>query len=249
MIRIVLLMVCSSYLPLNASWLDNRMEGWAWYEDRKENDSKEEERVEEKQAPVKSAKERLDEVKRDLDEKLALAVLEPTPENVYAYQLAQQKWLKNSEHFSEVWTYLVLNHPELNPTIEHPISQYGNKVMKALDAEKKENMIKAVAEKYGVFFFYEGNNKVSQAVVPTVEYLESHYGFKVIAVSADGYHIEKLKNKRTDTGIIKNLNITVYPSLYLVNPVDGKFLPISAGIQSFDQIESNIITQHLREKK
>lgn len=41
-------------------------------------------------------------------------MLEPTPENVYAYIALQRQWINQASYFSSAWQKVMLEHPELS---------------------------------------------------------------------------------------------------------------------------------------
>jgi len=83
-VHLLLVMFCIH--PLFADWQDRKAEGWAWYEDRKEEQCQEKER---EQSLTESAQ--IQEIRRELKEKLSKALLNPTNENVLAYMQEQKK--------------------------------------------------------------------------------------------------------------------------------------------------------------
>ena len=165
-----------SSLPLqnlSGGWLERKAEGWFWYEDR-EKKQKVEEQLEpptplltslpasSAQIPL-TATEEMALIRKDLEERLNKAMLDPTEENVIAYMHMQQHWIHQSAQFSQVWLRNLLNAPELDSRLHDPVTQYGVQVQKQILREQREERIRDLAKTYGLFFFYEGNNKVSQA--------------------------------------------------------------------------------------
>src|SRR5215203_3627501 len=90
------------FAPLNGSWLERKAEGWAWYEE-----AEQEEETPEVLEPVNSppailpltSAEELAQVKKDLEEKLAAAILNPTEENLTRYMSEQKRWIEKSAQF------------------------------------------------------------------------------------------------------------------------------------------------------
>lgn len=228
---------------LNATnWLDRKAEGWAWYEDREVVET--EENKEESLITHKKAKEYLKEVREELEEKLAQSVVDPTHENVRAYMELQQKWINQSAYFSQAWSQVLLENPKLDSTIENPVSQYGIQIKKKIEREKRKKLISTIAKKTGLFFFYEGSNTMSQAMSQVVSRLEKDYNWSVITISVDKIILSDRPQSRFDNGITTKMGVTVYPSLYLVSPVDATVTPIAYGFLTTDQIENNIENQH-----
>lgn len=229
-------------LFINAThWLDRKAEGWAWYEDKK---IVEPEEKGEALATPKTAKEHLKKIKEELEEKLAISVINPTQENVKAYMELQQKWINQSAHFSQAWTQVLLGNPNLDSTIENPVSQYGIQIKKRMEQEKRKKLIESIAKKTGLFFFYEGGNPMSQAMSQVVSRFEKEYNWSTISISVDTIILPDRPQSRLDNGIATKMGVTLYPSLYLVSPVDATITPIAYGFLPMDQVENNIENQH-----
>lgn len=234
--------------PLTAGWLERKAEGWAWYEDKiKKIEVVEEEKPDQ---PV-SAQEQLAEVKKVLEEKLADAILNPSDESIAAYMREQQKWINQSARFSETWTKLLLKHPDLDLTIQNPVSQYGIQLKKSIDAEELTQKIAELAKDHGLFFFYQGESKISQALAKVIGYFSKRHGWEVIPISKDGVFLEDFPNSKMNNGIIERFDIQALPSIFIVNPEEKTAIPIAYGLVSVDQIEENILRQfkYLEEKR
>jgi conjugal transfer pilus assembly protein TraF len=235
-----LAMVCLQaiyfYGSLEAGWIDRKAEGWAWYEER--------EPIEEEVKPVKSASVQISEAKQLLEERLAEAMIDPTEQKVKAYMLEQKKWLHKSTSFAHMWGKVLLNDPELDPTAtSHPVSQYGIQLQKEIDDGNRRRMIKDLAQKHGLFFFYEGHSKISQGLAKVVKYFSEKYSWKVVAISVDGVLLDGFEEARVDNGISKQIGIAVFPALFVINPQEKSATPVAYGFVSLDQIEENILLQ------
>jgi conjugal transfer pilus assembly protein TraF len=222
------------FASTNDFWKDRHAEGWAWYEEQKEELSP--------TSPLKkNPTEQLAGIKKDLEEKLAKALIEPSEENLEAYIQAQKYWIDRSAEFSRLWAKVVLKNPELDETIQHPVSQYGIQVEQEILREKKYALIRSLASSHGLFFFYEGKNKASQAFAYIVKEFMKKHAWDALAISMDGTLIEGFPNSRQDTRVAEKLGIGTFPSLVLVNPKTNQMYPIAFGMISLDQIENNIL--------
>lgn len=223
---------------LEASWLDRKAEGWAWYED------KEKPAIEtEKQEMQKTSQEQLAEAKKLLEEKLADAMIDPTNENLMSYMLEQKKWLQQSAKFAHVWEKVLLQNPELDPTIAHPVTHYGIQLKKEIDNENNRQFITKLSEENGLFFFYEGNSKMSQALAMVIKKFSEKYNWSVIAISVDGNTLNEFKNSKVDNGVSKKFGVSVFPALFVVDPKEQTATPVAYGFASLDQIENKILLQ------
>ena len=237
--KILFLLFFVSYNPfLFSGWLDRKAEGWAWYEDLEKK-----EKPEEKQRILSPAEE-LSNAKKELEEKLAAAVLHPSEENVLNFMAEQKRLIEQSEAFSKIWTKILLKYPTMDGTItNYPVSQYGIQVRREIDKENKEQLIKLLAKEHGLFFFYEGKKKTSQAFSLVVKEFAKRYQWEVLAISMDNVFLEGFSNNKLENGMTKTLNINTFPSLFVINPNTNETVPIAFGLSTLDQIENNIVMQ------
>jgi len=220
--------------PLSAGWLSRKCEGWAWYEQKVNKES--EERIEEEA--------NIENIRHDLEAKLAEAVIHPNEENVLAFMSEQKKWIEKSGRFAQLWAKLLLLHPELDLTATTtPTSQYGIQVQKAALQEGKEEMIRGLKKDHGLMFFYEGNSPISQAFAFVVHQFIEKYGWNAIAVSVDHQPLPGFSENREDNGISQTFGVEVFPALYIVDPANQEVTPISFGMVSLEQIETNVFHQ------
>lgn len=242
LLNILLNLFCIIYLcnhNLFAGWHDRKAEGWAWYEEKKQTQQEEVK----KEKPLNST-EQIDQVRKNLEAKLAAAVLEPTPENIKSYMEEQQKWIERSSHFAQIWAQVLLNHPHLDYTATHiPVSQYGLRVYKQNLQEEKERLITSLVNDYGLFFFYEGKNEASAIFGRIVRDFSEKYGWKTIAISVDSIEIKGFTSRKKNNGLVQTLGIDLVPALYLIDPKKDIAVPVSFGLVAMDQIEDNIALQ------
>lgn len=231
------------FFHMEAAWVDRKAEGWAWYED-KEPEKKQEVEVIEIPPPIMTASEQLEESKKNLQEKLAKALLEPSTENVKDYIQEQQIATERATEFSNSWAKVLLSHPNLDFTAkENAISSYGAQVQKQVLKQEKELLISNISRENGLFFIYKGEGAESRAFAVVVNILVRKYGFEVLGISVDGTLIDGFKNNNVDNGIVENLGVEIFPALLVVNPKTETVTPVSFGMRALDQVEENIFMQ------
>ena len=237
---------------LQAGWLNRKAEGWFWYEDREKN--LEEPEIEKPilVAPVSTpasipqltATEEMASIRKELEERLNRAMLEPSEKNVLAYMQMQQQWIAQSSQFSQTWVKNILNHPNLDSRLtDGPITQYGVQIQKQILREEKEERIRSLVNSHGLFFFYEGNSKISQAFSFVAKEFAKKYGWQIFSISCDGIFIAGFDHNQVDQGMTQRLGIEHFPSLYLIEPKKQVVFPIAFGLSSVDQIEENVVIQ------
>lgn len=216
-------------------------EGWWWYEDFYKEEKKQEpetkaspEEPEQKQAftpkPLKeyTYDELLymhpDEFSKLYDYYLKKAVQRPTEENVYEFYNLMDVARKKALLFSYYAGYVWQKYPELSTERDIPIVGPG--------IDQKRDLIRKELQKY----------KAKNA---------SEYGYLVFVKPGCGYCDTQLKILRyaeTDGVPIKIINVDenplaaerfaveVTPTIIVVDQKTGKYMPISAGVISLDEI-------------
>jgi len=229
---------------LNANdWHERKAEGWVWFEEEKKSDKDQPIREKSYQEGRDPEKE-LDAFKRDFERKLKIATWDPTPENVLAFQKMQFIALEKSVEFGRVWQQNLLANPYLDSTIHSlPSSQYGNEIQKHIYQQEKEAFLRSLAKEHGLLFFYQGLKLTSQASAEIIRNFANKYDFKLYGVAVDETIIAEIENQASAKNLIEQFNISIFPSLYIVDPENNRLYPIAYGMVSQDKIEENILLQ------
>ena len=103
----------------------DRTLGWHFYCDPAELSQPAEPRERDAVPPPAgpSATAEIERMRQQLEETRAVAILEPTPENVAAYLYLQQDSLHRASTFSDVFRRVVWSTPELDYTLNIPITE------------------------------------------------------------------------------------------------------------------------------
>jgi type-F conjugative transfer system pilin assembly thiol-disulfide isomerase TrbB len=78
----------------------------------------------------------------------------------------------------------------------------------------------ALSKQQGFFFFYSSSCPHCQRFAPTLKRISQQYGFSVVAISVDGGFLSSFPDAVMDEGQTKIFQVSVFPSLFLVNPKD-----------------------------
>ena len=220
---------------LSASWHDCKARGWSWYE---------EELDEELEEPVyQSPSKVLEKEKGILEEKMARALLDPSPQNVSQYIEEQNKWVNQSSLFANAWMKALLEHPEYDPRVQNPISQYGSQIRKELQRKEKELLLESLAKTHGIFFFFEGASPYSQAMSKVLKVFSMRYGWEIFPVSIDGQGTQDFLTPEINNGMAESLQIQQLPAVFAANPISKELIPLSFGLTSLDVLERNVQMQ------
>lgn len=218
--------------------------GWHWYEAPPvlEEKKKQEFKESKKDGPVAllTPSQRLQKFKKTLQARLDAAIVMPTSKNVKAYMAMQQVMMERAELFSQRWMEVLYKSPSLDYTAVHPVTQVGIHASAYKEKQEIEKQIKALARSHGLFFFFKAGCSYCHAFAPIVKSFSQKYGWKVLAISADGSSLPEFPDAVQDNGAAERLGVTLYPTLLAVSPQTEAVIPLSYGISSHDQIEHRL---------
>ena len=170
-----------------------------------------------------------------VQEAKAKAILYPTEENMRTYLILQNFVMNQANIFAYMWKKTQLDYPELDYSILHPVQNSAQHVLYAEIRKKEEMAIKAFSEKYGLLFFYRGNNPLDQELAPTIESFTRENNISLIPVSIDGKRLEVFTNltmSQIDNGQAGTLGVRHFPALILVDPKNQRVQPLHYGFIS-----------------
>lgn len=192
--------------------------------------------------PSPSATIQLAEITRRLDELKARAVLEPTEANVAAYIRFQREQLDRASTFSDVWQRAVWQNPELDYTLQRPVSTLGKRVWLDNRKDEQERVLRQLSARYGIFYFYAQSCSACEVFAPILKALSERSGFDVVAVSMDGGPNRIFPNYVVDSGQHARMGLAsrATPALVLYDTLSRRPIPIGTGILSQDEITQRI---------
>jgi len=229
-------------VKLQACFFNKRAEGWHWYEDREQD--KKEEPLKQNQPSLSPSShtptEKIEAQRKALEQKLHVAILEPTRENITSYLLAQRALMDQSQRFSEEWKKVVMAIPALDETLIHPVDQNARRIYYDERNKDLSQRIKALARDYGLFFFFRENCPYCHSFAPIVKRFSQKYGWSVLAISMDGGILPEFFEAKRDNGISKLLQVSHVPALIAFHPKTKQLIPLAYGMVSESEIEARI---------
>ncbi|HGJ5879476.1 MAG TPA: type-F conjugative transfer system pilin assembly protein TraF [Arsenophonus nasoniae] len=216
--------------------------GWHWYNEP----APQQETLEAPSSPQKtlSAVETMQKIKALGDELRNAAVLDPkSPEKVARWIAFQNYWSDNASQFSATWQKVLLLKPELDYNNRH--SHYNATATLSYANERKAQTaaIKAVNERYGVFFFYRGNAPLDNKLAQVVREFAQQYQMAVMPISVDGVITPELPNSQKDRGQAAKMQIRYFPALFLVDPSTCSYHPLAYGFISQDDLAKRLLNR------
>ena len=223
-----------------AGFFNEHSRGWHWYDDPVvEEEPKEKTPEKTPENKSQTAVVIIENIKKDLQEKLSEALLNPSAENIKAYIILQEKLSKQSELFAETWKKTIYQNPELDFSLKKPVNQMARHVY--LDQEKimKKQLIRSLSKEYGLFFFASSNCAYCHTFAPIVKAFANEYGWSVLAISADGSPVPEFEDYETNNGAFP---LKALPALLAIHPQTGEVIPIAYGLTSIEEMENRIVT-------
>lgn len=223
-----------------ANFFLERERGWFWYEPIPAPPEKTKEPKEKHGKSTPSLREDPQAVLRAYQKRLedarALAVMDPTPENVRAYMVLQYEAMERAGRFADAWRRVVWTTPELDTTLSHPVSHVAQLAKRQIKRGERDQLMSMVAKTDGLFFFFKESCPYCQVQAPILRNFAARYGISIIPISLDGGTLPEFPNPRRDIGWAEALGVSVTPALFMVNPRTRQIVPLGYGVLTEDEI-------------
>lgn len=183
-------------------------------------------------------------IKAELPRYLALAIDEPSPENIRAYYYLQRVMMDKAERFATTAQTVVMGDPVLDESNRYPTASFGAQRQKWENAKARNELVSRLAETTGLFFFFGGDCPACGQQAYVLKELEKTRGIKTKAVSVDGTEIDErfFTEVLADTGQAASLGVTRTPAIVVINPERGIVHPIAQGhLLSADDIQDRML--------
>ena len=212
--------------------------GWHWYNEIYEAKEKQ---VNEKPIKKQTAEEEMIKLRETVREAKSKAILYPTEENVSDYITLQNLVAKKAAVFSSMWQKVLLDFPELSYAVLHPTENNAQHVLYEQDRQRENQAIAVYREKYGLFFFYRGDNLLDQELAPTIAAFSKENQISLIPIAIDGKILPSFVDGVIDKGQAKKLGIKYFPALILVDPKSQAVQPLNYGFISLDELRHRFL--------
>ena len=104
------------------------------------------------QSSPSSARERILEMRRQLEEARASAILDPSPDKVAAYLRLQQETLQRAAAFSDAFRRTVWATPELDYTLKRPVGALAKRLWSDERRAAVAGALAKLGERYGLIY-------------------------------------------------------------------------------------------------
>lgn len=117
----------------------------------------------------------------------------------------------------------------------------GTLFASCLEASSASTPLHMLAKQQGFFFFYSSSCPHCQRFAPILKRLSQRYGFSVVAISVDGGFLPSFPNAVMNKGQTKVFQVSVYPSLFLVNPKSQVASLVTEGAIDEDELTNRLL--------
>ena len=218
--------------------------GWHFYCDRQEEPS------EAKPGPrtlppvvdERPATERIEAMRRALEESRAEAILNPTTENVTAYLRLQQETLQRAAAFSDAFRRTVWATPELDYTLRRPVGALAKQVWSDERRQARDAALARLGDRYGLIYLGHAGCAGCKVFGPLLRAFAKRHGLDVLAVSLTGEALEGWPEAVADQGRAAKLGLgnAPVPALVLFDSETKRVLPVGFGVMAEDEMAERI---------
>ncbi|MDC5706654.1 type-F conjugative transfer system pilin assembly protein TraF [Vibrio europaeus] len=175
-----------------------------------------------------SATEQLAWFKKQWNEANAAATIDPKNKQKVRRFLALNRYITSqTDQIGMTFKQLLVEHPELSYTREHPTEQTARQSYLAALETKHKNTVREMARQgWGLFFVYEGHDAITQQLAPSIQSFADAYDLALLGLSEDDQFITAIRENRHNQGKIA---ADFTPALFLVNPNTKEIKPLAYG--------------------
>jgi conjugal transfer pilus assembly protein TraF len=158
---------------------------------------------------------------------------------MYAQRVAMDK----SQNYAQKVQEVVAADPFLDENNRVPIASFAAAQFERGVSKGKEDALKSIATKGGLWVFYDSKCNFCAPQVNTVKEVSKKYGFSTKFIAMDGNGIGGLLPEGSwvrESGQARMLNIKITPTTVFVSPPNNFFV-ISQGLMSQDGLAERLI--------
>ena len=220
--------------------------GWHFYCDRRE-DPPEAGPAPTPAPPVgdeRPATERIEAMRKALEEARAEAILDPTPANVAAYLRLQQETLQRAAVFSDAFRRTVWATPALDYTLRRPVGALAKQVWSDERRRARDAALARLGERYGLIYLGAPGCAACKVFGPLLRAFAQRHGLDVLAVSLTGGALEGWPEAVADNGRAARLGLgnAPVPALVLFDARTKRARPVGFGVMAEDEMAERIFT-------
>jgi len=153
------------------------------------------------------------------------AVQRPSEKNVLEYLTIQDIARRKSLAYASVTSYVEQKHPELSNKTVYPVTAPGRAALASMRAREQDETILSGQKRFALIMFTREGCDFCQAQKSILAYFVNKYAWPVRMID-----IQKRPN------MAARFNVTMTPTIILVDKNSGKYMPISVGVISMSEL-------------
>ena len=228
------------------SWCDGSF-GWHFYCDRAEERREDARSVQPTPEPPaardgRSATDRIEAMRKALEEARAEAILDPTPSKVTAYLRLQQETLQRAATFSDAFRRTVWASPELDYTLKRPVGALAKQLWSDERRQARDRALASLKNRYGLIYLGHAGCAACRVFGPLLRAFATRHGLDVLAVSLTGAALEGWPEAVPDNGRAARLGLGdgPVPALVLFDTALRRVLPVGFGVMAEDEMAERL---------
>lgn len=225
-------------------FLEKKAEGWFFYKDLppevKERLKKEAmKEAQKEEEPVGSVKW----FQKNLPELRAKAQDNPTEANVKAYLIMERLMMEKAKRYAMMTQKVVMQNPYLNFRTYNPGTIHGKRAQRAVNNIEKENLVRSLNKRFGIWFFFNGGDPVAEAQAKDINEFTSLTQIKVLKISlnGEGLNTPGFGKFEQDNGISKEFDFVASPTMYIYDSKKEEFTHFSNGALNDSEMLENFV--------
>ena len=211
------------------SFYGNNKQGWWWYQQEPEEDPKTPEKKRLPEMKDFSYQQLWNMYPDDFHELLNTfmkkAVQKPDEKTVMDYLMMQDIARRKSLAFAAVMSYVNQKNQELGTQSVYPFTAPGQSAMVSMRVRAQEQTLAGAREQFALIMFTRKGCDFCVAQASILEFFVNKYGWPVRAVDMDD-----------NPNMAAKFNITMAPTLIMVDKDSKQSIPISVGVMSMSDL-------------
>lgn len=229
--------------------------GWFFYEkpeviEKNKDEEKEVVQVQKVEPPPPvepelSPRERLKKQGEEYEDAVALAVLEPSPENYKDYLTKSQILLNQAHSFADGIEKYIYTAPNFDTRLNQGADITLHNQM---NVQQKRSQLSALAQDNAILFFYRSDCPYCHKYAPIIKRFSQDYGFMIVPMALDDKPLmPEFPQFRTDNNLARKLEVSAVPALYLLNPKQNNVSTIGFGLSDYETLGDKVISASTRD--
>lgn len=233
-------------------FFNERYRGWLWFEEKAHDENQETDDRGMSLVPtskeMEMAKLENEKFKEELDSLRHMMIRYPNNLNyIRLYKEKEKEMLDGAMMLAVNFAMVNFLNPDMADQLKNPQNIYGRNIASSEKAKNEHQIIKSLSQQIELFIFRQDNCAHCPVLEKHLNSFANKYGFKVEAVAADNSNSKYFKTHNSPE-LIKQLNLTVMPTVIAVTKDSAMRFELARGAVSIPDLEDNalLLAKYLR---